>query len=185
MEDIAKEFGPVRIVRTRRARHIKITVRPFAGVRVSYPYYCSKKDAIDYLFTKRAWVLKNIAAMQHYEQMQLAANAALPPVDITEAKRVITERVYELAQGTTFFFTGISIRSQKTLWGSCSARNRLSLNKYLVMLPDILRDYVIFHELVHTQIKDHSKRFWHELEKYVPEAKSRDKELRRYHLHLY
>jgi len=185
MDDVLKELEPIRIVRTKRARHIKITVRPFSGVRVSYPYYSSKKEALEYLMSKRDWVLKNIQSMRRYEELQEYAKKILPPVDHAEAKRIITERVHALARGTSFFFAGISVRNQKTLWGSCSAKNRLSLNKNLIQLPDELRDYVIYHELVHTQIKNHSRFFWKELEKYVPNAKVLDKQLRRYHLNLF
>ena len=54
----------------------------------------------------------------------------------------------------------------------------------LVLLPDELADYVILHELVHTRINDHSKRFWDELGKYVVDGKSVAKRLRKYGLEL-
>ncbi|MFC1990575.1 M48 family metallopeptidase [Chloroflexota bacterium] len=65
----------------------------------------------------------------------------------------------------------MSIRNQKTRWGSCSHKNNINLNMKLVLLPDELVDYVILHELVHTRIHNHSKRFWVELDKYVGDGK--------------
>ncbi|MHC4325449.1 MAG: M48 metallopeptidase family protein, partial [Planctomycetota bacterium] len=66
---------------------------------------------------------------------------------------------------------------------SCSAKNNISLNINLARLPDELRDYVILHELVHTRIKNHSKKFWAELDKVIGGgAKELSKKLRKYRL---
>ena len=70
----------------------------------------------------------------------------------------------ELAKIYGFKYAKASIRNQKTKWGSCSAKNNISLNINLVRLPDELRDYVILHELVHTRHKNHSNRFWETLD---------------------
>jgi len=88
-----------------------------------------------------------------------------------------------LAKIYNFKYARASIRNQKTKWGSCSAKNNISLNINLVGLPDQLRDYVILHELVHTGIKNHSKKFWTELDKYTAgSAKELSKKLRKYRL---
>lgn len=64
------------------------------------------------------------------------------------------------------------------------ARENISLNMKLMLLPDDLRDYVILHELVHTKVHDHSKRFWAELDTYVGNGKAKAKMLRRNGLSL-
>jgi len=76
----------------------------------------------------------------------------------------------------------IKIKSQKTLWGSCSSKNNINLNINLIKLDQELIDYVILHELTHLNIKNHSKKFWQELEKLEPEAIILDKKLKNYNL---
>ena len=67
----------------------------------------------------------------------------------------------------------------KTRWGSCTARNSINLNSWLILLPDHLSDYVILHELAHTLHKDHGRRFWTELDRVTDyRAKPLQKELR-------
>jgi predicted metal-dependent hydrolase len=74
----------------------------------------------------------------------------------------------------------IGFRRARTRWGSCSSRDALSLNIYLSALPRELSDYVIVHELAHIRHKNHSKRFWSLVEKYLPDWRERRKALRRY-----
>jgi hypothetical protein len=73
----------------------------------------------------------------------------------------------------------VSVRDQTTRWGSCSAAGTLSLNWRLVLLPPLLHDHVILHELSHRRHMDHSERFWKQLEAWDPEWKKHDRELTR------
>jgi hypothetical protein len=76
------------------------------------------------------------------------------------------------------------VKNQKTRWGSCSEKNNINLNANLVLLPDELIDYAILHELVHTRVKKHSKRFWDELDKLVGNAKKLDQKLKKHRFHF-
>jgi hypothetical protein len=87
-----------------------------------------------------------------------------------------------LAEKTGLPYNGIKIREFKTKWGSCAAENIINLNLKLVSLPARLRDYVIIHELIHTKIKNHGFEFWNELERYLPEGRRMDRELKKYNL---
>jgi len=67
----------------------------------------------------------------------------------------------------------IRISSARTRWGSCSSRGTLSFTYRLVMAPPDVVDYVVLHELVHTQIHNHSKTFWNKVAKLMPDYKPR------------
>ena len=95
-----------------------------------------------------------------------------------DARKRITERLHFLAGEHGFTCNHVTIRQQKTRWGSCSPKNNISLNIKLVLLPEALLDYVILHELVHTRIHNHSRKFWTELDKYVTDSKVMAKRLR-------
>ena len=77
-----------------------------------------------------------------------------------EAQKYLPPRLTELAHKHGFTFSRLTIRNNKRNWGSCSARNNISLNLQMMKLPDELIDYILLHELVHTRIKNHGPLFW-------------------------
>lgn len=81
-----------------------------------------------------------------------------------EARKLLPPRLKELAVIHGFNYNKVSIRNNKRNWGSCSSNNNISLNLQMMKLPDELIDYILLHELVHTEIKNHSERFWKKLD---------------------
>jgi predicted metal-dependent hydrolase len=84
------------------------------------------------------------------------------------AQRELPERVRELCATHGIAVSAISVRAQRTRWGSCSPRGEISLNWRLVQVPERIRDYVILHELAHRRHLNHSPRFWQEVERLCP-----------------
>lgn len=78
-------------------------------------------------------------------------------------------RVAELAAQHQFTVQRVSVRNQKSRWGSCSRRGTISLNWRLIQTPAFVLDYLIFHELAHLRHMNHSHRFWDEVERLVPD----------------
>lgn len=77
-----------------------------------------------------------------------------------EAKRFLPDRLRRLAQQHGFVVNGIRIQASRSRWGSCSGYKMINLSLYLMQLPLHLIDYVLLHELCHTQEMNHGKRFW-------------------------
>ncbi len=171
--------GDVLFERSRKAKHICLSVRPFKGVRVAVPYGVSFKQAEAVALDKADWIGKHLERMANVEQVA-AVYDRRGPINRAVARRVIVDRVEELASRHGFSYRKVFVRSQKTRWGSCSVNNNINLNICLIRLPAALRDYVILHELVHTHIRNHGPQFWTELEKYVPHSRKVDKELNHY-----
>lgn len=90
----------------------------------------------------------------------------------------LAPRVAALAGQHGKRFAGLTWRNQKTRWGSCSSNGNISLNVRLLFLPPSLVDYVIAHELAHLDHPDHSPRFWGALERMMPGASERRREIR-------
>jgi predicted metal-dependent hydrolase len=84
------------------------------------------------------------------------------------AVRELPARVQELAAASELQPSSVSVRDQKSRWGSCSASGRISLNWRLIQVPPLVRDYVILHELAHLKEANHSRRFWARVEKICP-----------------
>lgn len=95
-----------------------------------------------------------------------------------KAKQFLVDRTRELASEHGFKIGRVTIRGQKTRWGSCSAKRSISLNYQLIKFRQELIDYVIIHELCHTRHMNHSKAFWNEVAKYTPDYKRLRAELR-------
>jgi predicted metal-dependent hydrolase len=96
------------------------------------------------------------------------------------AKRYLPGRAAELAGKYGFRINKVSVRNQKTRWGSCSARGNLSFNYNLVQYKKEIIDYVIVHELCHLKEMNHSEKFWHLVEKFCPDYKILRKELKKH-----
>lgn len=98
-----------------------------------------------------------------------------------QAEKRFKERVPLLADLVGRDIVTVSIRSQRTRWGSCSSRLQISLNWRLIMAPDEVSDYVIYHELAHLTHMNHSKRFWQLVADYLPDYKNAEKWLKTHH----
>jgi len=163
--------GTVVLEKSRRARHVNITVRPFHGIRVAVPMNVSFGTAEKIARSRADWIKKHCLGMKQFEEMYRTAskNTAMP--DRREAEAILVERVARIAGRHGYRFNRVAVRNQKTRWGSCSSRNNISLNIRLVLLPPELRDYIILHELVHTRVKNHGQDFWMEMLRVEPKAK--------------
>jgi predicted metal-dependent hydrolase len=173
-------IGPVLFEHSFRARRIIISIRPQKGVRVAVPGRTSVNSALEFVHTKKPWIRKQLARIAEYENQNKTLANSFAAIDRVEAKKKLTTRLKQLAEKHGFTSNRVFIRNQQTRWGSCSHKNNISLNVKLVVLPEELIDYVILHELVHTRIHDHSKRFWSELDKYVGNSKVIASKLRNY-----
>jgi hypothetical protein len=94
------------------------------------------------------------------------------------AKKYLTIRTKEIADKFGYKYSYVKITSAKTRWGSCSVRGSINFSWRLVMMPGEMIDYVIVHELVHLEIRDHSKRFYARLSELMPDHKRREKWLK-------
>nr|WP_319510591.1 SprT family zinc-dependent metalloprotease [uncultured Draconibacterium sp.] len=98
-----------------------------------------------------------------------------------EAKRLLPVRISDLAKKHGFSYSKVTIRNNRRNWGSCSSKNNISLNLQMMKLPVKLIDYILLHELVHTDIKNHGPKFWERLNQ-ITDGKARElaREVKKY-----
>lgn len=176
--------GHILFERSKRAKHINISVKLFKGVRVAVPYGVSFDKARQFAQSKRNWIKKHIDKMKQAEKEYETFSINSTEINKAEAVEKLVNRLNELSEQHGFRYNNVFIRSQKTIWGSCSYKNNINLNMKLVRLPDEMIDYVLLHELVHTRIKNHSEAFWTELNKFVENAKKMRKKMNKYKMFL-
>jgi len=103
----------------------------------------------------------------------------------TKAKRIIPVKVKKYADIIGVDYGRITIKMQKSRWGSCSSKGNLNFNCLLMNAPDEIIDYVVVHELCHRKEMNHSPRFWAHVEKVLPDYKERRKWLKDHGNELY
>ena len=94
------------------------------------------------------------------------------------AKHELGARLAELAAAHRLTIAGLSIRNQRSRWGSCAKSGRIALNYRLVQMPPVIRDYVLIHELMHLAQPNHSRRFWRLVEQACPDFRDSERWLK-------
>jgi len=102
-----------------------------------------------------------------------------------EAHMWFPPRVKKYATKYNFDYNKVYIKSQKTIWGSCSSKDNININLNLMRLEIKYRDYIILHELTHLRHPDHSQKFWETLANFIQNPKQIDKKLRQHNPRKY
>ena len=179
------EWGDVKFRLNSTTRRYTIRIKPFKNIVVSAPLKTGLQGAESFLHQKKEWVNKNLQKLKKFELEIIENKKKKSIINEKQAKTELRKRVLQLAEEFGFKINRIFIRKQKTRWGSCSSKGNINLNINLIHLSNELADHVIFHELVHTKIPDHSRKFWEELEKYSSEARRKKRELKEFRYLLY
>ncbi len=166
--------------RYRRSKHVRLSISREKTLLVTAPkmtpFYCIEKI----LREKEEWILKTL---KYFEGVTKLASEDLYKKHKKEARILVYNRL-EYWNGLYNFSWGrISIRDQKTRWGSCSQKGNLNFSYKLAIIPEKLSDYVIVHELCHLKEFNHSKDFWELVARAIPDHKETRRELKEYLLH--
>jgi predicted metal-dependent hydrolase len=151
-------------VRHRRARRYLLRVDHDGRVRVTIPRGGSRREADAFARRNLRWIQAQRATLEG------ASRSAEERHRLREqARREVPPRLRELAAHHGLAVNGVSIRNQRSRWGSCGPDGRISLNWRLVLMPSWVRDYVLVHELMHLRRMDHSPRYWALVSRACPE----------------
>lgn len=172
----------VTVIRSNR-KTVAIQVNSDRSVTVRAPRSASEKDIEEILKKKKAWISKHIEKIKETKERfeaepteKLTREKVIALAD--EALKVIPERVEYFAKVIGVTYGKITVRNQKTRWGSCSSKGNLNFNCLLMLAPPEVLDYVVVHELCHRKQMNHSKAFWLEVEKVIPDYKEARKWLK-------
>lgn len=102
-----------------------------------------------------------------------------------EAEKYMADRIKEIANEHGFSYGKVQITNAKKRWGVCNGKNWIRINWRLIMATDTVIKYVIIHELVHTKIKNHSRLFWNEVSRILPDFKKSEKWIKENREQLY
>lgn len=162
----------VKIIKSKR-KTISVEVRT-EGVIVRVPQRMTKREIHVFLESKREWIEKHQTILK--EQAETVKHLPLYTEEeikgfAKKAMKSIPERVRHYAPIVGVDYGRITIRNQRTRWGSCSSKGNLNFNCLLVLFPEEVMDYVVVHELCHRKHMNHSAAFYAEVERVFPEYK--------------
>jgi len=158
------------------SRQIKISIYPDGRLSLSRPRWVSEARAEKFLWSKRDWLaekLKNIP-----RQTTKPINPTEDRKQRAQARKFVEAKLDYFNRYYDFHFQRVSIRDQRTRWGSCSKDGNLNFNYRLIFLPEALADYIIVHELCHLKEFNHSANFWALVARTLPDYKELRKRMR-------
>ncbi len=183
----ADGLGEIRISVIRSTRKsLSLEVRDANTVLARIPTRVSDRELKAFVENHRSWILEKTAVMAEREENRKSTPAP-PPELLSKTDRMkiqlkIGKRVRHYCETMGVTVGYVTVKSQKTRWGSCSAKGNVNFNYQLAFLPEELLDYVVIHELAHRRHMDHSRAFWAEVEKYCPDYRERKAALKEYSL---
>ena len=156
-------------------KSLSLEIMPDGSLLARAPQRMPEREIWAFIREKEDWI-----RVHRGQRMERAADAAADPLSPDQIKeladvalRVLPERCRYFAGIMGVSYGRITIRNQKTRWGSCSSIGNLNFNCLLMLAPPEIRDYVVVHELAHRKEMNHSPRFWKEVEKVLPDYRQR------------
>ena len=170
MERITYEW-----IRSRR-RTIAVQIREDGSVALRTPYSVSRAQAERFIEEHKEWIIRKKKEMERRAAEREEKRKNMPQWSEEDYRSCRLEAEKALGERTAFFakvmgidYGRITVRNQKTRWGSCSAKGNLNFNWRLILAPGEVLDYVVVHELAHRREMNHSERFWRLVENILPD----------------
>ena len=165
---------------SQRARGLRLEIGS-SGLIIIKPRLIPTIFVEQFIKKQTAWIIKNLAKYGAAESLPAVSREELVILKKRAAKLLIA-RLEFFNQQYQFKYKSITIRNQKTRWGSCSKQGALNFNYRLAQLPPELLDYVAVHELCHLREMNHSSRFWSLVARTIPDYKARRRALQKFKL---
>ena len=158
-----------------RRKSLSLRIAPDGSLDIRAPLGMPRTEIDRFLREKADWIAAHRAQVLH--ERQLGAENAISAEALETLKELAREPIREslsiYAPRMGVSFGRVTIRCQKSLWGSCSSAGNLNFNCLLALAPREVLDYVVVHELAHRKHMDHSPAFWQEVERVLPDYRTR------------
>lgn len=167
---------------------MEIEIKADGQVIVRVPEQCSRQVMEGFLLEKSKWIRERQEKIERSRSKIAEENSRLSPTDKEhlrqEARAYFEQSVKRYAGLMGVSYGRITIRQQKTRWGSCSRTGNLNFNCLLMLAPEFVREYVTVHELAHRKEMNHSARFYQEIAGIIPDYNRARKWLKEYGMEL-
>ncbi len=167
--------------RSLRSKKLCLCVYPDGTLEARAPRWISMREIERFISEKSQWIMEKLRLMEERGKNPLFRISSKEEYKKykKQAKHLAVWKLKMFNEVYGFDYKKISIRNQKTRWGSCSQKGTLSYNYKIALLPEKYANYIIVHELCHLKEFNHSRCFWDLVSATVPDYKAIRKELRR------
>ncbi len=164
----------------KRARGIRLSVASGGVFTVSAPPFIRTSVIEEFIQKKSEWVLDKIKYFSKFPKKVFIKSKRKHFAEHKgRALALVRERLAHFNPHYDFKWNSVTIRNQRSRWGSCSRKGNLNFNYKIALLPPDLADYIIVHELCHLGELNHSRAFWSLVAQTVPKHRALRKELRK------
>lgn len=171
--------------KSKNAKIVRLNIKHGGEFIVTTPYYFDLNIVEKFIFKKADWVIKKIKYFKNFDKTYLKThNKKEYLLYKNKTLLFVKERLEYFNLFYNFKYNKISVKNQKTRFGSCSANRNLNFNYKIAKLPKEIADYVIIHELCHLKELNHSKNFWNLVSKKAPDYLKTRKKLKEMSLKL-
>lgn len=166
--------------RSFRSSRLRLVISADGTLSVSAPLFVTLGFVERFLRDRTGWIEEKLRVFESRPKRLMHQGGRRAYLQHKETARALAlERLAYWNQFYHFSYGRISIRNQKTRWGSCSRQGNLSFNYRIALLPPELADYVILHELCHLKAFDHSDRFWKLMAQAMPDYAVRQRQIQK------
>jgi len=160
---------PYELKKSSRAKRLRVAIYSDSRVVVTVPRGVLNVFTKRFLKERAGWIVKKV---EHFNKVGVRLPVTCDREDYlknkNEARVLINERLEYFNQEYKYKYNRVSVKNQKTRWGSCSRSGNLNFNYKILFLNKEQADYIIVHELCHLGELNHSKKFWNLVEKTIP-----------------
>ena len=164
------------VIRSSR-KTVAIQITPDGQVLVRCPNRMPAYAIDAFVAEKSDWIQKHLRRQANRPQAEPFSETQTREF-AQQTKALLQEHLPVFAQMIGVSYHNITVRRQRTRWGSCSSKGNLNFNCLLALVPQEVFAYVVVHELCHRKEMNHSPKFWAEVEKHLPDYKARKKWLK-------
>ncbi|MCK4744770.1 M48 family metallopeptidase [Candidatus Parcubacteria bacterium] len=164
---------------SKKAKRMRLVVYCDCSFAVTKPIGLSESIVEKFIAEKSDWILSKLEYFKKFKRAPFKDSRENYLKHKKDAFEFVNKKVVHLNRIYNFRFNRISVRNQKTRWGSCSMKGNMNFNYKILFLPEYIADYIIAHELCHLEEFNHSRKFWNLVAKTTPNYLEIRKELRK------
>lgn len=168
--------------RSKRAKRMRLAIYCDGSFVVTVPRGLNLLRINDYILQKAEWVIEKLTIMEEKSKSRIFFGTSRKDYQRLKVRalEIAGVKVEKFNEVYGYKYNKITIRNQKTRWGSCSKKGNLNYNYKIALMPPELADYIVVHELCHLEEFNHSKNFWRLVEKTIPDFRERVRKIKHF-----